>query len=302
MQNSVIHIVKELEGAGAVDSRLSFDGFIHFLKKRRTEDRTMRVKFLDFVIHYFEERLQGKHDFQEEEMVHYSDLLELVYTVCFPPAADERDTAWALGVPVKPIIVYGTDFFYDQLRDPQTWKVRACMIDEQDQVRTKVNLELIYSMILRQCYNYSLPAGTTVIRSLRNAETGLPGYYRLNIDSRFVEVRGKNELPPFDPSQLDVKLPVVEVMAWLLKHLPLEAFIFEGISALTVTDVTEEYVVDSLKNLILNPETCEVNGHHVEVIRYLNILAGTMEVSFGLLPLLQVNGRAVYSETSCPMP
>jgi hypothetical protein len=299
MQNSIIHIVKELEGAGAVDSRLSFDGFVHFLKKRRQEDRTMRVKFLDFVIHYFEERLQGKHDFQEEEMAQYSDLLELVYTVCFPPVADERETAWALGVPVKPIIVYGTDFFYDQLRDPQTWKVRACMIDEQDQVRTKVNLELIYSMILRQCYGFSLPAGTTVIRSLRNAETGLPGYYRLNIDSRFVEVRGKNGLPPFDPGQLDIKRPVTEVTGWLLEHLPLEAFVFEGISALTVTDVTEEYVVDSVKNLILNPEICAVDGHHEEVIRYLNILAGTMDVSFGLLPLLQVNGRAVYSETSC---
>src|ERR1700754_1678468 len=104
MQNSVIHIVKELEGAGAVDSRLSFDGFIHFLKKRRQEDRTLRVKFLDFVIHHFEERLQGKHVIELEEMSQYGDMLELVYTVIFPVLADERDTAWALGVPVKPVI------------------------------------------------------------------------------------------------------------------------------------------------------------------------------------------------------
>jgi len=299
MQNSIIHIVKELEGAGKVDSRLSFDGFIHFLKRRRQEDRTMRVKFLDFVIHYFEERLQGKHILELEEIAQYSDLFELVYTVCFPPVADERDTAWALGVPVKPIIIYGTDFFYNQLRDPETHTVKACMIDEQDQVRTKVNLELIYSMILRQCYNYTLPAGNTVIRSLRNEETGLPGYFRLNIDSRFVEVTAKNKLPLFDPSQLDTKRPVNEVTAWLVEHLPLESFVFSGISALTVTDVTEEYVVDSVKNLILNPDLCGESIHHSEVVRYLNILAGTRDVSFGLLPLLQVNGRAVYSESSC---
>ncbi|HVU94989.1 MAG TPA: GAF domain-containing protein [Puia sp.] len=299
MQNSVIHIVKELEGAGKVDSRLSFDGFIHFLKRRRQADRTMRVKFLDFVIHYFEERLQGKQFLDVEEIGQYSDLFELVYTVCFPPVADERETAWALGVPVKPIIIYGTDFFYNQLRDPETHAVKACMIDEQDQVRTKVNLELIYSMILLQCYNYTLPAGSTVIRSLRNQETGLPGYYRLNIDSRFVEVSAKNKLPPFDPSQLDTKRPVKEVIDRLLEHLPLECFVFSGISALTVTDVTEEYVVDSVKNLILNPDACDESNHHSEVLRYLTVLAGTKDVSFGLLPLLQVNGRAVYSESSC---
>jgi hypothetical protein len=299
MQNSIIHIVKELEGAGQVDSRLSFDGFVHFLKRRRQEDRTMRVKFLDFVIHYFEDRLKGKHVIGEEEMAQYGDLLELVYTVCFPPIADERNTAWAIGVPVKPTIVYGTDFFYDRLRDPTTHQVKACMIDDQDKVRTKVNLELIYSMILRQCYDYALPAGHTVIRSLRNEETGLPGYYRLNIDNRFIEVSPKKELPPFNAAEFEDKKVHSEQMAWLREHLPLEAFLFEGISALTVTDVTEEYVVDSIKNLILNPDLCDGSSHHAEVIRYLNVLAGTKDVNFGLLPLLQVNGRPVYSETSC---
>ena len=299
MQNSVIHIAKELEGAGMVNSSLSFDGFIHFLKRRREEDRTMRVKFLDFVIHYFEDRLRGKAIIALEEIGEYKDLLELMFTVCFPPVADERDTAWALGVPAKPILIYGTDSFYDQMRDPDTRTMRACMIDEQDQVRTKVNVELIYSMILRQCYNYSLPAGETMIRSLRNVETGLPGYYRLNIDSRFIEVKAKTALPAFDPAQLDADWPLKDTVAWLEEHLPLESFVFMGIAAITVTDVTQEYVVDSVKNLILNPDLCGESEHHSEVIRFLKVLTGTKDVDFGLLPLLQVNGRAVYSDSSC---
>src|SRR5579859_8091887 len=299
MQNAVIHIIKELEGAGEVNSRLSFDGFIQFLKKRRLEDKTMRVKFLDYVIHYFEERLQGKHVIELEEMSLYADLLELVYTVIFPVLADERDTAWALGVPVKPIVFYGTDPFYDKLRDPASKKIRACMIDEQNQERTKVNLELIYSMILRQCYQYELPAGNTMIRSMRNEETGLPGFYRLNIDSRFIRILPNGELPAFDPAALQPHRPVKETVAWLLAHLPLNAFVFEGFSALTVTDITEEYVMESVKGLILNPDLCDGESHHGEVLRYLNILAGTNGVSFGLLPLLKVNGRPVYAEEIC---
>ena len=299
MQNSIIHIIKDLEGAGQIDSRLSFDGFIHFLKRRRQDDRSMRVKFLDFVIHYFEERLQGKHILQLEEMSQYGDLLELVYTICFPPVADERDTAWAVGVPVKPIIVYGTDFFYDQLRDPVTHEMRACMVNDQDQVRTKMNVELVYSMVLRQCYDIEMTAGSAMIRSLKKAETGVPGYYRLNVDGRFIEVKPKDKLPPLDPTQLNVKRPLSELVPWLLEHLPLSQFIFEGISALTVTDVTEEYVVESVKNLILNPGICEGSHNHAEVIRFLNVIARTNDVNFGLVPLLQVNGRAVYSDTSC---
>jgi len=82
MQNSVIHIVKELEGAEQLDSRFSFDGFIHFLKRRREEDRTMRVKFLDFVIQHFEERLQGRHVIPVEEVAN----MAICWNWCIPYA------------------------------------------------------------------------------------------------------------------------------------------------------------------------------------------------------------------------
>ena len=104
MQNEIVHIIKELEGAGQLDSRLSFDGFIHFLQKRRREEKTMRAKFLDYVITYFEDMLKGKPFIEEAEMSGYGDLLEWVYSVIFPAIADERDFYWALGVPVKPVM------------------------------------------------------------------------------------------------------------------------------------------------------------------------------------------------------
>ncbi|GGB15689.1 GAF domain-containing protein [Puia dinghuensis] len=299
MQNSVIYIIKELEGAGQLDSRLSFDGFVHFLQRRRAEDTTMRVKMLDYMIHYFEERLGGKRYFEEEEMSQYADLLELVYTAAFPVVADERDFAWALGVPVKPVVFYGTDAFYDKLRDPVTHKIRACMIDDQNQERTKMNLELIYSIVLQHLYGYDLPAGNSMIRSMHNVATGLPSYYKLNVDSRFMEVVPKGELPPLDPEELQRRHPGPQLIQWLLEQLPLSAFRFEGISAITVTDITREYVVDSIKNLILNPDHSDEAALQQEVIRYLNILVGCSELHFGLLPLLMVNGRPVYSALTC---
>ena len=49
----------------------------------------MRVKFLEYVIQHFEERLQGKYCVSLEEIGKYEDLLELIFTCIFPPIADD---------------------------------------------------------------------------------------------------------------------------------------------------------------------------------------------------------------------
>ncbi len=299
MQSSVVHIVKELEGAQDLDARISFRGFVNFLKERRVAEKTMRVKYLDYVISIFEQRLGGKVIIELEEIGQYGELLELMYSCIFPAVADERQFAWALGVPVTPIIFYGTDPFYDKLRDPVTHLSKACMVEKGELERKKMNWELVYSMILQRLYGYEFKSVNSVIRSLKDPSTGLVNFYRLNIDARFIEVFPRGELPHFDPHFLQSRPGPEESVAWLKENLPLEAFRFEGISAITVTDITTEYVLESIKGIILNPERHDKDTHQEEVIRYLNVLAGSNEVRFGLLPLLKVNGKAVYSDETC---
>ncbi|HEV2481602.1 MAG TPA: GAF domain-containing protein [Puia sp.] len=288
--------MQELEGAEQLDVGLSFRGFVNFLKERRLVEKTMRVKFLDMVIHYFEQRLQGGYCIPLEEIGQYGELLELMFMAIFPPLADERETAWALSVPVTPVIFYGTDPFYDKLRDPVTHEQKACMMESGQKVRKKVNLELIYSLILKRLYNFEFAAGTSIVRSLTDKDTGLAHFYKLNLDLRFVEIVPKGILPGFDPQFLNTRPPLPEALDWLKEHLPLSAFRFEGISALTVTDITTHYVVESIKGLILNPERLDKTTHRHEIMHYLSVLAGNNDIRFGGLPLFKVNGRPVYSE------
>src|SRR3984957_615638 len=168
MQSSVVHIVKELEGAQDLDARISFKGFVTFLKERRMAEKTMRVKYLDYVLSVFEQRLGGKDIIELEEIGQYGELLELMYSCIFPAVADERQFAWALGVPVSPVIFYGTDPFYDKLRDPVTHLPKACMVEKGELERKKLNWELIYSMVLQQLYNYEFKSANSVIRSLKD--------------------------------------------------------------------------------------------------------------------------------------
>jgi hypothetical protein len=299
MQNTVVHIIKEVEGGEQVESCLSFRGFINYLKERRLHEKTMRVKYLDFVIHHFEQRLEGKDIIDIHEMNQYTDLLELIYASVFPALAGENENVWALGVPVTPTIFYGTEPFYDLLRDPASHEVKACMMDKMDKERKKINLELIYSLILRKLYNIDFPAGNSVIRSWLNEETGLSSFFRLNIDTRFIEIVPKGKMPDIDPLLFSSHLPTSEILAWLTAHLPIPMVRFEGISAITLTDVTTEYVVDSIKNIILNPINCATAAHQDEVIHFLKVLAARSDISFGLLPFLKVNGRPVFSDEIC---
>lgn len=301
MQNTVVHIIKEVEGGEQVEACLSFRGFINYLKERRLHEKTMRVKYLDFVIHHFEQRLQGKDLIDINEMSEYGDLLELIYSSVFPAIVDERENVWALGVPVTPTIFYGTEPFYDLLRDPHSHEVKACMMDPMDKVRTKLNMQLIYSLVLRRLYNIDLPAGNSVIKSWRNQDTGLSAFIRLNIDTRFIEVVPKGALPDIDPKLFNSHLSIEEILNWLTTHVPLNLFRFEGLSAITVTDVTIEYVVDSIKNLILNPENvqCGTSSHHESVLHFLKILSQRSDIHFGMLPFFKVNNRPVFSDEVC---
>ncbi len=299
MQNAVIHIVKELEEVDELDVRLSFAGFIKFLKGRLLQEKTMRAKFLDFVIHHFEERLGDKRFIPLEEMGQYGDLLELIFSCIFPPVTNEGESAWALGVPVTPIIFYGTDPFYNKLRDPVTKEIKACMIEKGQLERKSMNIELMYSLILDRVYNYSFASSNSVIRSLTDKDTGLAHFYRLNLDLRFIDIVSRDQRPEFDPAFLQTRPAMPEAIGWLKEHLPLSAFRFEGFTALTVTDITDEYVVESIKGLILNPDLYDQATQYREVVHYLKVLVGNVDVQFGLLPLLKVNGKPVYSAETC---
>ncbi|MBS1605443.1 MAG: GAF domain-containing protein [Bacteroidetes bacterium] len=298
MLNTVVHIIKGIEGAELLDSRLSFRGFVNFLKERRREEGTMRVRFLDYVIQHFEQRLQGKDLIEIEELGQYGDLLELIYTCISPAISDESELVWALAVPVRPTVIYGTEPFYDLLRDPHTKEIKACMM-EKGKERHELKYELIYSLILRQVYNIDFPAGNSMVRSWVNEETGLSTFYRMNIDTRFTVVVPKGPMPEIDARLFEDHLPHSEVMAWLKEHIPLSLVRFEGINALTMTDVTTDYVVDSLKNIILDPNIIEKEVRLRKVIHYLKVLVRRTDLEIGLVPFLKVNGKPVFSQELC---
>ena len=300
MQSTILNIAEELEGAGLVDSHLSFGPFVEFLKDRKFHEKTMKVKFLEFVIGHFERRLQDKDQLSVEETGEYEDLLQLIYATIFPAIEDERQSLWALSVPLKPVIFYGTESFYGLLKDPVTGTVRATLINKDQKIRKRINLEFIYTFILRRLYNHTVyfPA-STLIHSFQDAASGISKIYRLNVDTRFVRIVPKGPLPNLDHAELQAHLHGPAAFDFLKQSLPLSMFRFEGISAITVTDITADHVLENIRNIILDRTDCGGEAYYDEVVQSLKSLTGKGGLDFGLMPFLKVNGRPVFSDEIC---
>ena len=299
MQNSIIRIIEFPPGMETPEIRMSFEGFIGFVKQRKAMEQKQTVKFLDFLVHYFEERLQGKDELTEEELPQYRDLLEYMYSAICAPLSDEGETLWALSPPVTPVIVFGTDAFYRLMMDPVTGEIRISMMEGKEERRDPMNVELIYSIILQRLYGYAFSAGDTLIKAFKNLKTGLPSFYRLNIDTRFIEVSLKGERPAFDPADFELPRSKEGVIAWLKEHLPLGHFRFRGFTAVTVTEVTKSFVLNDMRELLLDESNCTNGSPQQDVLQHLQILGGSPEADYGLMPFFRVNGRPVFSGESC---
>src|SRR5882757_1189972 len=216
MQNFVLNIAEKLEGGELLDSHLSFRRFIDFLKDRKMHEKTMKLKYLEFVISHFEHRLAGKDVILPEEMGKYEDLMELIYSALFPAIEDERDHMWALSVPMRPVIFYGTQLFYNLLRDPQTGEITASLIDKHNESRKSINMEFTYSFLIKRLYNFTayFPS-SSIIHSFTDEATGVSSYYRLNIDTRFIDVFPKEALPQMDLEILQQHLHAGTVVEFL---------------------------------------------------------------------------------------
>jgi len=301
MQNTLFNIAEELDGAELIDAHLTFRPFIRFLKERLLQEKTMKVNFLEYVINVFEQRLQGKECLLPEEMAQYEDLLELMYAALFPAAEDEARNLWALSLPMKPNIFYGTDAFYELLRNKETGKIRSRMIDAEHKVRKKLNTDFVYAVVLQKCYHYTLSSSSekNFVNSFEDPVTGLSKFYRMNVDSRFMDIFPKQALPALDLAVIKSHARFSDTRDYLLEHLPLTLFRFEGLSVMTITDITADYVIENIKNIVLDRSACGRNSYQDDLIRSLKALVGNASVDFGLIPAYRINGRPAFSDDVC---
>ena len=299
MQNFVLNLQEQEPRLIRVNSKLSFGPFVDYVTKRAAEEKTVKKRFYEFVLEKFEKHSELLVQVAPADMIRYNELLELVYGILVPAIADENNTFWALSQPLMPVIFYGTDAFYNLISDGETHMVKASVIQSNTEDKIKANHALVYSFLLRKLYNFNFIFKNEVVHSLLDEKTGIIKYFRMNLDDRFIKVVANKPLPAINMESIQLNPQEAMELSSLEKILPLDIFSFEGISVLTLTEVTDQYAIETIKNIILSHNPGDTNFDYGNVISSLKTLAGNNSIEFGLLPLLKVNNKVVFNDDTC---
>jgi hypothetical protein len=301
MKETLLDISQNVpSGTEKVDVSLSFQKFIDYIQKRIIEETTVKKKFFEFVYDQFTADPAFTEEISLSDISSFQEQLSLVYNMLVPVIADEKETFWALSVPLSPIIFYETSAFHDLLADKDTGNSKCGLLREIDiSIEKNQKIQMIYSFILDKFYNIPSYHNNDMVISIRDNQTCLAKYYRLNIGKDFIEITPKQPLPKL--ADEIIRKHARRDFDWnsLSEILPLSMFRFEGFSVITLTDVTADQAVENIKNIILNPERDKTQAYYENIIASLSLLIGSNEVKFGLLPELRVNDRLVFSDDLC---
>ncbi|MGY4386144.1 hypothetical protein ACVWYN_003194 [Pedobacter sp. UYP24] len=288
--------VKRLIGA---DIKLSLNPFILYITKRAETEKTTKVNFYRYIIQQFSNFPELKDPISLENSNKYTELYELIYTALSPIINDENHQFWALGTPLSGCFHYGTDAFYNVLMDHSNCSLRNDLSLPSKREMEKNMLGAFYNIVLERFYNISMSGNHVIVNSIIDHHTQLLKYYRLNVDTRFLDIKANVELPNYQLS--DVKDYIKDernTLKILSKLIPPEIFTIEGISIITLTDVTSEYALESIKNLVIEHSDTQRGQYPKDISIALKTLLGSDQLEFGLVPYLKLNGKLQVNEFS----
>ena len=297
MQAITLDLSKSVCGTGnsavEADIQFSLKPFITFLKDKQKNEKTAKINFYSYLLEQFSVFPELDDPIQEKDIHKYHHLFELIYTALSPIINDEHEQLWALSKPVKPCFYYGTNAFYNVLLDNFETIKPGLSLPTKQEMELKVRRNF-YNLVLQQFYGFTLGGQEHLVQSILDQDTNLTRYYRLNVDTRFLDITAKGELPHLSVDGVKEFMKNENTSLDVLSSLiPSSLFKIEGISVVSLADVTAEYALEAIKSTIIDHNQCSDDWSSNTIERALQSLAGTDAMSFGLLPYIRLNNKTL---------
>lgn len=280
-------------GEPPVETELSFKPFLDYVRMRLKDRDAIKKEIYQLILDKFAAYPELEESVPVEKVLNYPDLLNLLYIVLSTVVEDEREVLWGLSVPVTPQIFYGSNALYEMLMNSQTGEIKAEILDDPKEMDDQ-KCEILYAFLLEKFYQFNFYKKQEMIRAVLIPETGLHKYYRINIDTRFVEVTTSAELPELNQESLQVHLNEENGLSLLKRILPLQHFKFSGFSILTISDVTQQHATERLRQILVDGHGNANEENYETISQSLQSLVGCRHIEFSLLPLFRVNDKIVH--------
>jgi hypothetical protein len=276
-----------------LNSTLSFVPLVNALKKNIAEGSPGMKKLYGHVIHEFESHPELMSTITNLDILFpHSDLIEELLAAVFPPTT--ANFMYGVSIPFKHLAVYASPRFKSMLK-PNTNQIMV----PDGEVAVKLNQErfaFAYGLILKKYLGVKSNEFARSIHPIVDEESGLTRYLELRIDARFIDVRPIGEMPELPDSILNKQTNSILTMAELEEKIPLEKFVFEGISVLRANDITEQEVINQIKNRLLDINAFSNASIYNELEKHVQDLIGVKDLMIGITPFFKINNHYVYSD------
>lgn len=280
-----------------LDTGLSFKPFIDFLRKRVKNDNSLKDKLTGFLLEKLEKYPELEGDVPIENIEKYKDVLELIFVSMSNVTEDENRLPWAIGMPMKPLFVYGTNAFYELMAYEKNRKITRPDFHQDPELMRQRNLRITYPFILERVYNFKPFHKNEIIHTVVDEETGLLRHFRINIDTRFIDVTPVGPLPALHTLAASSTFDDEHGFEKVADMLPLSLFKFRGFSVVTITDETVKYAVENIKNTMVSHNRHTEDQCYKDVSQSLKTLVQSNAIDFNITPLFRVNDKLVLPGT-----
>jgi len=276
-----------------VEMELSFEPFLSHLEQLSVRD-SVKTAIYQSVISRFRTDLGDVADLDLEDTRYHQELLDMIYMVLTPIIPTEKRHLWALSTAVPSKVFYSTNAFY--IFHSCESSCAFAGISDLNKEFVSRRKAFLYRYLLKRFYNVESPVDVDSFIQGIDPETGRVLYYKIHVDTRFVEAETTDTLPQLSDDVLENWLLEPNGVEYLEEVIPLSLFKFRGFTVLDFVDVTEEYAIEKLKNILVDHSE---GVPFEEINESLKILSGRDEIEFGMLPLVKLNGRSVYLKENC---
>ena len=222
----------------------------------------------------------------------YSELIEELLSAVFPPTT--ANYMYGVAIPFKNQAVYASPRFKTML-NPDTYEINV----PEGEISINLNQEKLhfaYGLILKKYLGVNSPESSRSIHPYPHEETGITRYLEMRIDARFIDVKPLDEMPAMPESILNKHTNNIMTIAELMEQIPLEKFVFEGVSVIRVNDMTELEVISKIKNRLLDINAVADTAVYTELESYIQSLIDLKDLTIGVTPFFKINNHYVYSD------
>ena len=275
------------------NSCLSFQPLVLALKKNIAFGNPGMKKLYGNVVEEFESYPELMTKITDPDiLLPHSELIEELLSAVFPPTT--ANYMYGVAIPFKNQAVYTSPLFKTMLK-PGTNEINVP--ESQDGINlNQEKLHFAYSLILKKYLGVVTPESFRSVHPYPDEETGLTRYLEMRVDARFIDIKPVGEMPKMPESILNKQTNNIMNMAELMEHIPLDKFIFEGVSIIRVNDMTEQEVISKIKNRLLDHNAFADAAVYTELENYIQSLIDLKDLSIGITPFFKINNHYVYSD------